>query len=88
MENVAWLFFNYRGGLFEPHMTTVTFSLHPTPGGVGEDYMQRKIQLDPLCAIVTGAGNTEMRIDGKRQVVNIVLGKHPDANWAHVQGPN
>ena len=70
-------------------MTTVTFSLHPTPGGVGEDYMQRKIHLDPLCAIVVGAENTYFRIYDKRKVVNIVLGKDPDANdWAHVQRQN
>ena len=89
MENVAWLFFNYRGALFEPHMATVTFRLHPTPGGVGEDYMQRKIHLDPLCAIVVGPENTHCQICDKRKVVNIVLGRDPDANdWAHVQRPN
>ena len=89
MENVAWLFFNYKGGLFEEHMATVTFGLHPTPHGDGDDYMERKIHLDPVCAIVVGAEDTWTRITDKRKVVNIFLGKDPDANdWAHVQRQN
>ena len=89
LENVAWLFFNYKGGLFEEHMATVTFGLHPTPQGDGDDYMQRKIRLDPICAFVLGAEDTWTRITDKRKVVNIFLGKDPDANdWAHVQRQN
>ena len=45
VDNMFCMWFTYKGGLFDAHLSTVRFTFDPQPEGDGFDYRERDIYM-------------------------------------------